>query len=340
MVAAARLLPRWGSRRTVQVALLGYCASGPLVGLSGSLATFFAAFMLWGAFQGALDVSMNTQAISVEQISARVLMPGFHGSWSIGSLVGAGVGAMAVGFHVPLSEQLLILATPVLFFVGWLTTQMIPDRKFDGAERSNPRLRHDRNVFQVPVLVLGSIALADMLCEGAAADWTAVYLRGTVHVAAAIAGLGYVAYAFAMVVVRLSGNRLLTRYAVHHLLPLLSAVSALVFAVGLAVDRPVSVLIGFASLGAGLACVVPAIFSAAGSIRNTHTGQAVATVSACGWAGFVLGPVLIGGIASSTSLHTALFLIPLLTLTVALATWAAPVLRQSGLDHEEVLPTP
>lgn len=332
MLAAARVLPRWGSRRTVQVALLGYCASGPLVGLSGSLATFFAAFMLWGAFQGALDVSMNTQAIFVEQDSARALMPGFHGSWSIGSLVGAGVGALAVGLDVPLSEQLLILATPVLFFVGWLTTQMIPDRPFDGAERSNPRPRHDRGVLQVNVLVLGSIALADMLCEGAAGDWTAVYLRGTVHVAAAIAGLGYVAYAFSMVVVRLSGNRLLTRYSVHHLLPLLSGVAALVFAVGLVLDRPVSLLIGFATLGAGLACVVPAIFSAAGSIRDTHTGQAVATVSACGWAGFVLGPVLIGGIASSTSLRTALFLIPLLTLVVALATWVAPVLRQNGAE--------
>ena len=68
----------------VRIALLGYCASGPIMGLSGSVPSFFIAFLLWGLFQGALDVSMNTQAISVERVSARVLMPGFHGSWSIG----------------------------------------------------------------------------------------------------------------------------------------------------------------------------------------------------------------------------------------------------------------
>ena len=54
-----------------------------------------------------LDVSMNTQAIAVERFSGRVLMPGFHGSWSTGALVGAVVGASAVGLGVSLSEQLL-----------------------------------------------------------------------------------------------------------------------------------------------------------------------------------------------------------------------------------------
>src|SRR5579863_5221953 len=71
MLAVSRLLPRFGSRRVVRAALVGYCLSGPLVGLSVSLATFFAAFLLWGIFQGALDVSMNAQAISVEGRAGR-----------------------------------------------------------------------------------------------------------------------------------------------------------------------------------------------------------------------------------------------------------------------------
>ena len=67
------------------------------MGLTGSFGTFFVAFQLWGFFQGMLDVSMNTQAITVERVSGRVLMPGFHGSWSSGALVGAVTGAAAVG---------------------------------------------------------------------------------------------------------------------------------------------------------------------------------------------------------------------------------------------------
>ena len=37
----------------------------------------------------------------------------------------------------------------------------------------------------------------------------------------------------------------------------------------------------------------------------------MAAVAGCGWAGFVVGPVVIGAIASTTTLHTALFLIPI-----------------------------
>jgi hypothetical protein len=77
-----------GSGPMVRLALLGYCVSGPFIGLTGSFGTFFVAFLLWGLFQGMLDVSMNTQAIGVERFSGRLLMPGFRGSWSSGALPG------------------------------------------------------------------------------------------------------------------------------------------------------------------------------------------------------------------------------------------------------------
>ena len=110
-------------------------------------------------------------------------------------------------------------------------------------------------------------------------------------------------------------------------MPDAAAFASFGFTVGLVIGRPVGVLVGFALLGAGLGCVVPVILSAAGAVNNVDTGKAVATVAGCGWAGYVVGPVLIGGIASSTSLHTALFLIPVLTGIVAVATGTVKVLR-------------
>src|SRR6202167_1560197 len=74
MLAVSRLLPKFGSRRVVRVALVGYCLAGPLVGLSTSLVTFFVAFLLWDIFQGSLDVSMKAQAITVEGRVGRRLM--------------------------------------------------------------------------------------------------------------------------------------------------------------------------------------------------------------------------------------------------------------------------
>jgi MFS family permease len=312
MVVAGRLLPTLGSRVVVRGALIGYCVSGPLIGLTGSAASFFVAFLLWGFFQGALDASMNTQAISVERSSARVLMPGFHGAWSIGALAGALTGALAVGLGVTLSMQLLILGVPGVIVVGWLTTRMIPDRRSPpapGSPRPGPPAV-GAGIFQKAIVVLGAIAFADMLCEGAAADWAAVYLRG-----------------LAMVTVRLLGNRLLTRFARYRLVPALAGTAAAAFATCLVVDRPASILVGFAFLGAGLGCVVPTVLSAAGDVSGVHAGRAVATVAGCGWAGFVVGPVVVGGIASASSLHVALFVIPTLTLVVALATGLTAALR-------------
>ena len=327
MLAVSRLLAKFGSRRVLRVALVGYCFAGPLVGVSTSLVTFFSAFLLWGIFQGSLDVSMNAQAIAVEGRVGRRLMPGFHGSWSMGSLAGAGVGVLGVGLGWSLSEQLLIFAVPCLFAVGWLSTQMIPDDQARVESSSGLRVKVRWSLWQKSIVVLAAIAFADMFCEGAVADWTAVYLHGTLHTSVVVAGLGYAAYLLIMMTVRLLGNQVMNRFPVYVALPLLATVGAVGLAVGLIINRPASVLVGFMCLGAGLALVVPMVFSACGHIHDVHPGTAVATVSACGWTGFVLGPPLIGGLASLTSLRAALFLLPLLTAVVVAATATARVLR-------------
>ncbi|MCU1459348.1 MAG: transporter, partial [Actinomycetia bacterium] len=289
MIASSWLLPRLGSRRVVQVALVGYCATGPLVGLIGGVSTLFAALFVWGAFQGTLDVAMNTQAIAVERTGARVLMSGLHGSWSIGAFVGAGIGALAVAAGVSLSVQLLALGTVALLVAGLLTARLLPAaaERPDAASDPDPCPRASVSRWSGGMVLLGAIAFASMLCEGAVADWAAVYLSGPLHTTGVVPGLGYAAFSAAMVIVRLSGNRLLTRFRAERLLPRLAAVATVGFAAALVVARPIAALVGFACLGIGLASVVPAVFTAAGRVPGLHPGTAVATASACGWAGFV-----------------------------------------------------
>ena len=88
--------------------------------------------------------------------------------------------------------------------------------------------------------MLGGIAFADMFCEGAAADWAAVYLHISLHTVPLVAGLAFATYALAMLAVRLSGNRLFTRFATHRVLSLLATIASLGFAAGLVIDRPAS----------------------------------------------------------------------------------------------------
>jgi MFS family permease len=337
MVAASWLLPRVGSRRVVQVALVGYCAAGPLVGLTGSLAALFAALFAWGAFQGTLDVAMNTQGIAVERTGRRVLMSGLHGSWSIGAFAGAGIGALAVAAGITLSLQLLVLGTIALLVAGLLTTRMLPAaaehpananaNASTGDPDAGPRPRVKVSRWSGGMVLLGAIAFASMLCEGAIADWGAVYLSGPLHATGVVPGLGYTAFSLAMVTVRLSGNRLLTRFRAERLLPALAAVATLGFAGALVIASPPAALVGFCCLGVGLASVVPAVFSAAGRIPGLPAGTAVATASACGWAGFVCGPPVIGRLASWASLPVALGLLPLLTTLVVVGTLSSRALR-------------
>jgi MFS family permease len=348
MLLTARLLPRIGSRRMVLATLVGYCIAGPVVGLTGSLAALFLTLMTWGAFQGTLDVSMNTQAISVERQARRPLMPGFHASWSIGAFAGAAIGALGVSIGLSLSYQLVILGVPCLIIGGWLAMAMIADQPAEPAAQpdtasepgtitQNDRVAQPdpdprqgwsaRSGARAVIVVLGAIAFADMLCEGAVADWGAVYLHTSLGAVPGIAALGYASYSLAMVSVRLAGNRLLTRFAVRRLLPLLAGLATVLLGAGLLIDDTAAMLIGFFGLGAGLAAVIPAVFTAAGRIPGVNAGTAVAMVSSCGWIGFVCGPPLIGQLAGITSLRLALVLVPVLTGLIAASTATCRALR-------------
>ncbi|HEX4219037.1 MAG TPA: MFS transporter [Acidimicrobiales bacterium] len=325
MVVTARLLPRFGSQAMVRASLIGYGAAGVTVGLARSLPELFAALFVWGAFQGALDVSMNTQAVAVERSEGRPLMSGFHGFWSLGTFAGAGIGVAGVAIGLSLTFQVLVLSVPALIIVERLTSRMLPDTPRPSDSRA---AAHAVGRFAGPVLLLGGIAFASMLCEGASADWAAVYLRGPLHTGAALAGVGYAAFSCTMVVVRLVGNRLLTRFAARSLLPVLALVATAGFCAGLLSQEKTAVIAGFACLGIGLALIVPTVFSAAARLPGLNPGTAIATVSACGWLGFVCGPPLIGQLASVASLSVALGVIPVLTTGIVLSTALSPALAK------------
>jgi fucose permease len=263
-------------------------------------------------------------------------MSGLHGSWSIGAFAGAGIGALAVAAGITLSLQLLVLGTIALLVAGLLTTRMLPaaaehpaDADADASAanpNAGPRPRVKVSRWSGGMVLLGAIAFASMLCEGATADWAAVYLSGPLHTTGVVPGLGYATFALAMVTVRLSGNRLLTRFRPDRLLPALAVVATAGFAAALLIAEPPAALLGFGCLGIGLASVIPTVFSAAGRIPGLAPGTAVATASACGWAGFVCGPPVIGRLSEWASLPVALGLLPLLTAFVVAGTLTSSAL--------------
>ncbi|SHF68244.1 MFS transporter [Streptoalloteichus hindustanus] len=312
MLVTSPALARWGSRRVTGVALVGYALAAPLLGLAGSAVALFAALTVWGAFQGALDVAMNAQAVAVERGYGRPLMSGFHAYWSLGSVAGIGLGMAGLSLGVSLAAQLAAVGAVAVVAAPVLVRPM----------RADEVAGDDQHRFVAPwrqrgLLPLAGIVFAALLCEGAAGDWTAVYLRDNVGAPAALAGVGYGAFATAMFVGRWMGDRWVARHGRVRVVAVLSATAAVGTAVTLAVGHPWVALVGFAALGLGLSCLVPVVFSAAGSLPGSHPGQALAAVASAGWIGFLLGPPAIGGLAHLSSLPLALTVLPVLAAAIA-----------------------
>ena len=89
--AAGWFVRRFGSRAMTTTAAIGLCLVLPLPVLSPSVPLVALSLLLLGAWNGTLDVSMNAQAVVVERRYARPIMSSFHGLFSVGGLVGAGV---------------------------------------------------------------------------------------------------------------------------------------------------------------------------------------------------------------------------------------------------------
>lgn len=299
-------LPRWGSHRLVPITVAGYSVAGVSVGLARSQWSLFGALALWGMFQGALDVAMNTQAATVERLAKSPIMARFHGMWSVGALLGAMIGAACVGAGIGLTEQLTVIGAVVLIVVEVLTRRLIPDQTDHRAQGWSKRATP--TWMNKTVAVLAAVSFGSFLCEGAATDWSANYLHDVVGAGPGVSALSFAAYTLTMVVTRFSALRLHSRVSSRRLLPVLALLAAAGMSVTLLTADPVISVIGFATLGAGVALLVPTAFSAAYSASSA--GSAIAIVAATGWLGYLIGPPLIGHLAELVGLSAALIAIP------------------------------
>jgi fucose permease len=167
------------------------------------------------------------------------------------------------------------------------------------------------------VLALGVLGLCGLVGEGAAGDWSAVYLHDNLGASAGLAAVGYGAFSVMMTLGRLAGDRLAARFGQVRLVRGCGLIAAAGLAGGLLSHGVAGGVAGFAVLGAGLSCVVPQVFSAGGRADPVRPGRGLARVVGLGYLGLAGGPVVIGACASLTGLPVAL------GIPVVLALWVA-----------------
>ncbi|GIH97896.1 MFS transporter [Planobispora siamensis] len=322
MQVVGRLVDRFGS---VKVMLPMAFAQGVVLvlpALAPNLVTLTLALFAFGAVHGTLDVAMNANAVEVEQAMNRPIMSSFHAVFSIGGFLGAVTGGLlATAALTPAVTFLLVavaIAAMALWASRWAFTRRAEAVHAEGGTTSAGGAGG--------VLLLGVLAFCCMIGEGAAADWSSVYLEN-LSGSEGLAAAAYAAFSIMMTAGRLAGDRLTARFGPVALVRACGLLAAGGLGTALLIDRPIAGVIGFACFGAGLSCIVPQVFSAAGRRDPARAGRALARVASLGYAGFLTGPVLIGGAAELLSLPRALAVPAVLAFFVALA---APALRVPG----------
>jgi fucose permease len=270
---------------------------------------------------GSLSGAANERALG------RTLMPVFHAFFSVGTVAGAGVGALLLLLKVPIGVHFvgtgaLAFAT-FLVLVRFLRPAEQPAEA--GAEQRKPGWRERLAVWRDPrVLLLGLIVLGMAFAEGSANDWLSLAMVDGHHVTVAFGATVFGLFVVAMTVGRLVGARLLDRYG---RVPMLRACAAsAVVGLLLVITAPVVpvAVLGAVLWGLGASLGFPVGISAAADDARTATAS-VSAVATIGYCAFLVGPPLIGLLGQQFGLLGALLLVVAL---VALAGLASPVARE------------
>lgn len=331
LVSASVLISRIGSRAAAMSGSAVLCLGLTLVSLAGDLPFFVLGLLVLGAGNGLLDVSMNAHAARVERAYGRPIFAGFHAFWNIGGLAGSGLAAAAAGLHISVTAEFPVSGAALLAVSTWAITT----RFLSGPDQGQGRGSLGVVLPSRGLLALGVIAFCGFIAEGTVNDWSAVYLRSSADAAPYVASLGYFAFSIAMITVRLVADRLVMRVGATRITRLAAITAVVGFALVIAVPDPAPGIAGFAVIGLGVAAIVPLAWSAAARKQPGSPGQAIAGVATFGYLGFLLGPVMVGGLAGLIGLRLALISAAAVTLGVY---FLAPAVRPPADLPSRTLP--
>jgi predicted MFS family arabinose efflux permease len=335
------VVARWGSRRTATamatlstVALLTV-AFGYLAGVVPVAVGLF----LFGVSAGIWDVSINVQGAAVERRLGRSIMSRFHAAWSLGTVAGALIGAVAVALRVPVTAHLAVAALlegPLVWvaarrFVGDQPDEPPPGQPAGDGAREAPRARAFNAWREPRTLLLGLFVLAFAFAEGTGNDWISVAVIENYRAPATLGTLTFAVFLAAMTAGRWYGTALIDRYGrvlVNRGLAVVAVAGLVLFIAGPALP---AAFLGALLWGGGTSLGFPTGMSAAAD-DPARAPRRVGVVASIGYCAFLGGPPLIGFLGDHITVRHALLCVVIL---LAVATAIAAALRPPpGLDAQ------
>lgn len=320
MTLTGSLCRRYGSHPVTVVCAVLLSLSVALPPLTHSAWALGAVLLIFGAAYGGINVAFNSAAVDLVAALRRPIMPSFHAAFSLGGMVGAGLGGLVAGVLSPTRHLLCLTVIGLLVTaVAGRTLLQLPSPRPAGPEQDRPEQPQPRRLdgrTRGVVLVLGLIALCTAYGEGAMADWGALHFQQDLDASPGVAAAGYSCFALAMTVGRLTGTTLLERLGRTRTIVAGGSTAAAGMLLGCLAPSVWAALLGFAVTGVGLANLFPVAVERAGALAGP---SGVAVASTLGYGGMLIGPPAIGFMADWLSLPAAL------TSVAALAALAAAV---------------
>jgi MFS family permease len=274
---------------------------------------------LMGLNAALINVAMNTSATNLERAQGIVIMSSCHGMWSLGGLLGSGIAGAVIALQVSPPVHIAVMAGLILLMTFLLQPVLaeIPSssRTESGEKAGSSFVRPNLDLL---LMILIGLALA--MGEGAAFDWSAVYLRETLGASSQVAALGFASFSLTMTGFRFLGDAIIPRIGAKRWLQIGGVLAAAGLLFAIAFPYPATALIGFALLGAGCSLGAPVLYAASMRVSGIPPAAGLATFATFSFIGFLAGPPVIGFVAEAFGLYYGLgFVAVMLLISAGLA---------------------
>jgi len=331
MQVSGRLADRFGARRLCLIGLLPLMAAGVGYGLAPSYGWLIATGISLGLGNGGIDVAMNALAVQVEAArlatGRRPIMSFFHGTWAVGTFAGA-LAIAFVGSVIGLAPDRAVtscaltaagLGVAVVVVAFLVTPETAPVAHVTASGQTVPLPK--------AAYLLGGLAIASGLAEGTASDWSGNQVQTVTGLPSTTAAWAVTALMACMVIIRLTGDRLVSAWGRRRLVQVGALCAAIGFlTASLTASFPL-LIVGWSLVGLGAGVIAPQIYATAGHFGG---GRGLAVVVTFGYATSLAGPALIGGlvhaigIGPTMAVPAVLLLIGLPVARLALPDRSAP----------------
>jgi predicted MFS family arabinose efflux permease len=248
-----------------------------------------------------MDVSMNAHGVAIQERLGRPVMSSFHGGWSVGGFIAAGLVAFAAAAGLDPRIESVLVGVALWLLSLFITRRLGPS--------STHTEGHGLALPTKPVVLIGGLCFLVMLAEGAIGDWSGIYLKHNTGASAATAALAFTGFSLGMATARLGGDFVNAKLGAGRLVRAGTALVALALGGVLLIGQTAPAVIGFVLCGLGIANGTPLLFSAAG--RIDPPGPSLAAAFTLGYTGFIVGPPVIGVLSDQIGLPRTLALLVL-----------------------------